>query len=574
MLLSLPSEIFDMIIEEVNHVQGIRNLCLVSKALHRLMLPFLYRKFTISCSSSIEDGWKLHTPIFVKTYFKEDGTMHVFNSLKFTKDFEVVTTDFCDLPHGKYCPRELLPLDHLDPGCEMPTDDTPYSKKSIINNILAIMRYLPKDSLRSFSWDLGCSVPPEVLGNWGYIVEIQSRITSLSLFDQGRWCPTHSAPPAGLFQLKHLRHFSWIGADIFDKYNADLLGAIMNADFSNLESLTLAFSFKCLSVGRRDSLVFPQPNIAMSLPKLRFLSLQYIDLGPICNELATPTFISGLRTLKLTSCAGSLLLLDTAIRLNYAINIRSFTLAVHCKGDMEGQPRDVVERFLVSFEGLEELHIHIAPDKPSHIVPAVCNAFLHHKETLRRLSYYHTDGLDIENDDIHYRLPCYHLVGTICKELRLQNFGFSLLPGILKQQLGPIAATQRFRFLYLRTANTVGAQLRSHLYCVQPLENDKVMFTKTKSGRDPITVGKILRFAQWAFGPTGFPKLSIFAVGSFQPGRNSYLTFCRRQTHEPSLGEAFPEPKLLAKYNTFRMMTAKDDVLWSDIEGGRDMLLP
>ncbi|KAK2800675.1 hypothetical protein FQN50_008059 [Emmonsiellopsis sp. PD_5] len=569
-----------MIIEDVNHVQGIRNLSLVSKASHRRMLPFLYRKFTISYSSSTGDGWKLHTPIFVKTYFEEDGTMDVFNSLKFARDFEVVTTtDFSRLPHGEYCPRKHLHQDYLDPGCEMSPGDAPYLEKRMINSILATMRYLPKDSLRSFSWDLGCCVPPEILGNRGYVLATQSRITSLSLFDQGLHCLTHSLPPAGLFQLKHLQHFSWIGANVFEAYSLGLLDAVLNADFSNLESLTLAASWKSFR-DVRDPLMFPQPNIATSLPKLRSLSLQCIDLWPIRNELATPTFISGLRTLKLTSCCGSLFLLGMIIRLNCAMNLRSFALAVHQNDYMEGEPHDSVERFLISFEGLEELHIHISVSgRHSHLVPTLDHGFIHHKETLRRLSYYHINPLDDDvskYSGVHYRLPCYHLVGTICKELRLQNFGFSLIPSILKQQLGPIAAIQRFKFLYLRTTAPVGRQLMPRLYRVQPVENDEIPFTFTKTGRgwDSISVGEILEFAQWAFGPTGFPKLSIFAVGSFQPGGNSHITFCRRQAHEPSLGAAFPEPKVLAKYNTFRIMTAKDDVLWSDIEGGRDMLLP
>jgi hypothetical protein len=88
-------------------------------------------------------------------------------------------------------------------------------------------------------------------------------------------------------------------------------------------------------------------------------------------------------------------------------------------------------------------------------------------------------------------------------------------------------------------------------------------------------VADLLGFAEWAFGPTGFPKLLILAYGDFSyDGRygKSQVLFCRNSLPTPDTeGDLFTQSEFLSG-PSFRIMSKNDEYLWDRIGRGSEVL--
>jgi hypothetical protein len=78
-------------------------------------------------------------------------------------------------------------------------------------------------------------------------------------------------------------------------------------------------------------------------------------------------------------------------------------------------------------------------------------------------------------------------------------------------------------------------------------------------------LGLFLDFAQWAFGPKGFPALQILAIGDFSyQGRYSEYNhlLCRETSWTSPASHDSIEQGVATDKRTWRSMTKKDGALW------------
>jgi len=87
-----------------------------------------------------------------------------------------------------------------------------------------------------------------------------------------------------------------------------------------------------------------------------------------------------------------------------------------------------------------------------------------------------------------------------------------------------------------------------------------------------VLLGKLFGFANWAFGPEGFPELDIVAFGDFSyQGRFSWnnLLLCRDKS---SSSPANPDSTQQGAAFTFRNMRKNDRALWDLLKRNADFL--
>jgi hypothetical protein len=90
-----------------------------------------------------------------------------------------------------------------------------------------------------------------------------------------------------------------------------------------------------------------------------------------------------------------------------------------------------------------------------------------------------------------------------------------------------------------------------------------------------ISMKDLLDFAEWAFGPAGFPNLLVLAYGDFaHHGRSEWtnLLFCRNSLSRISFDDAATSTEAGLRSASFRIMAQNDEYLWDQIEGGSNML--
>jgi hypothetical protein len=96
----------------------------------------------------------------------------------------------------------------------------------------------------------------------------------------------------------------------------------------------------------------------------------------------------------------------------------------------------------------------------------------------------------------------------------------------------------------------------------------------------PVAMGspstkELFDFAEWAFGPAGFPKLLVLAYGDFTHyGRFGWtnILLCRNSHSKIPVDDAATSTEALLRLTSFRIMAQNDEYLWDQIEKGREML--
>ncbi|KFY18708.1 hypothetical protein V493_08398 [Pseudogymnoascus sp. VKM F-4281 (FW-2241)] len=75
---------------------------------------------------------------------------------------------------------------------------------------MELLKQLEDNTLKSFSWELGTCIPPQVLGPWGYLPVKQTSLEALTLIT-GSKCYYEDDDLLDLSQFRALRRISWIG---------------------------------------------------------------------------------------------------------------------------------------------------------------------------------------------------------------------------------------------------------------------------------------------------------------------------------------------------------------------------
>lgn len=279
----------------------------VFKKLHLIILPFLYAKVVISVPEHHLDQVMISP---MKTYFKEDGSRAIFNSLEFLKDVQLVAP-FNDLRRNRCYRGEdpHLPVEYdaslgneeeFDVFEEEENRQRPHQE--MMTNLAEVLKdllsHIPKNTLRGFSyalsqhsfyvrpamlmihsWELGCCVPDEIFGEGGFLNFDQNAIQDLSLTTDGT-CPSKELEHLeGLSNLQHLRRLSWKGLN--PNHIQVLLRDTLMENCAHLESLELE-PIECGEVYVHVEEIIGDTDVlggAFNFNKLRHLSLTKVALA-------------------------------------------------------------------------------------------------------------------------------------------------------------------------------------------------------------------------------------------------------------------------------------------------------
>ncbi|KFY58186.1 hypothetical protein V496_06227 [Pseudogymnoascus sp. VKM F-4515 (FW-2607)] len=194
---------------------------------------------------------------------------------------------------------------------------------------MELLKQLEDNTLKSFSWELGTCIPPQILGPGGYLPVKQTSLEALTLIT-GSECHYEDDDLLDLSQFRALRQISWIGLHS-DSHFMDLQYAL-ETNSKHLTHLRLEYvnqpDVSCFGDNHdtdgddansgdqgiyyrnyfaREALGLKRSAISLGdvmFPSLSSLSLGCVPLKNAEKALVHALNISGLRHLSLRQCPG------------------------------------------------------------------------------------------------------------------------------------------------------------------------------------------------------------------------------------------------------------------------------
>ncbi|KAI9784369.1 MAG: hypothetical protein M1816_000893 [Peltula sp. TS41687] len=447
------------------------------------------------------------------------------------------------------------------------------------DGLMPLFVKLKENNLRTFSWELGTCVPYKLLGPNGYLPEKQNQIRALTLKTAGM-CGTNmeGESPLHLPYFNKLKCFSWAAPRSAVDFEA--IQEVLKANSDHLEELYLDlvdwveaddswFNDRGLWTVPRSPNFFAQEILGLSsrdeekkgkvmLPALRDLTLSALSFQSVPKKLACFFNFSALHSLKLRYCPCTRALLEVLTGAKEGIKLTSLELILFEDewDDLEDVAMDPVKPFLESFEGLEDLSLVIVD--PMGVEDDYWSPIFHHQRTLKRFVY-HERAIDIEEDSATFELlRDMEFPGGNSgdydnfDELKLECIGLSGSPRVMRATLEPLGSKRTLKLLHIRRT---GSDLRdgtnpddlgdrysgdgsydTHMERLRDLSDLHQSQHSDGKIRNKGFPPALAEFAQWAFGPTGYPALQVLAYGDFSyEGRYERynLLLCRRES--PSL---------------------------------------
>lgn len=190
----------------------------------------------------------------VKTWFRQDGSKTIFNTLEFAKHLQLVAPIQDKLQnrcyHGDVYIKHPRTKKHWTENLESHF----FGMEALDSNFQTLLFHLPEKSLRSFSyvgfvfpsvagtnnpsWHLGCCVPSSILGIDGWLPSKHSDIRTLSLITDGT-CYSRGSEDDGILKLTQIRSFSWKGFDELDIHQHHIIRQSLALNSAHLGSLEL-----------------------------------------------------------------------------------------------------------------------------------------------------------------------------------------------------------------------------------------------------------------------------------------------------------------------------------------------
>ncbi|MCJ1395106.1 hypothetical protein MMC18_007987 [Xylographa bjoerkii] len=579
----LPRELQLHIISYIPSQKDLKSISEVSKALNALATPILYANMIIQIDEP-EVG-PLELTESLRTYTPFGSRLKLVRNLHVVTCLRSITNFRC--PYVADREDVAAAVEEADNRAECGID-------RLNVYLMRLFQHLVANSLRSFSWELDFCVPSEILGRDSYIVKHQSQIEALSLITDATCKHNLSSRfVPELSRFHGLRSISWKAISTTNEFN--MLKSALMANFDKLESFELYF------LDPQDAPLYPRTDpffvpciykIVKGSPKTSFPALKVLSLACVSldataetmtdsephtyHDLAHTLNFSNLSSLKLDRCTRSAELLEAITVSGQPIKLRFLELV------MSTDSYSSISDFLRAFIGLEELYILYLREK---VVPQIDNefweAFLAHKSTLKRLVY-HRRGANLDEDSLSYICRIDHgcssprSMNNMLENSNLECVGLTKkdiisLASHLVAFLTATAPMQAFKLLHIRSSGSdlyhtsddaifetmVQFQPRDAYCCY--VNGYTAKYTAPQDLYD---------FAEWAFGPEGFPKLQILAFGDFcYKGRFDAFNVLLRRNE--TLLRNGSDSHLVRPY---RQMEKRDWVLWDGIPGGLDML--
>ena len=226
------------------------------------------------------------------------------------------------------------------------------------------------------SWNMGCCIPKEVMGEKGLIPTRQKFLRSLSLTTLGACI--HAESMDGLKNFKCLREFTWRGLKM--SQNQRYLEPLLRECAKYLKCLELEQQFNINeNMNPIELLLFTESgssqtdvdsSLAPTFPDLRSLTLGQADFSDVLHRLS-PTFrFENLHTLKLRYCDGAMSFLHRLTPFDerfVGLRVFEITHEVECPRPLGPDiSQRTVDKCLQSFRNLEELNLSLTkPVRPA-----------------------------------------------------------------------------------------------------------------------------------------------------------------------------------------------------------------
>ncbi|KAK2741054.1 hypothetical protein FQN57_005791 [Myotisia sp. PD_48] len=374
--------------------------------------------------------------------------------------------------------------------------------------LMPIISRLKPDSLRSFYWESQHCIPVQIFNAFGSLPFRQQIIETLRLqADSG--CKVGSLKPM-ISNLKCLKQLSWKGLSRYNiSSDTDDLRAIFKQSSNQLQELELVYTIDLVGRHASENISWREPSLVEAVlglsdddteqlfSSLQRLSLTSIFLEPLHKEMVHALNLFQLRSLKIERCRSWGKLLRSAMQTGRKICLKSLEI-------------QYVIAFIQSFYGLEELFIS---SYQSEAPWDVWRAAHHHRSTLKRFIHdqdsfgpayweYGIPSLSWSLED-RARLiddPSQNYLA----QLDLEYLGINCVPPILPDIIAPLSTKRSLQVLHIRQYG------ESTTRKAKKIMNDRPSTLEFKC-----LIYKLDEFAEWIFGPRGFPSLRILAAGDF-----------------------------------------------------------
>lgn len=424
---------------------------------------------------------------------------------------------------------------------------------------------------------MGTCFPNAILGEKGYLVTQQNCIRKLSLITESG-CISGGPP---LKEFTNLRELSWKGIlytddcaslkDFLELQHERLTS--LEVDFINWAEVEYVSDLPDDDEDEDDStplidLILPEreDNYEDFLPNLQTFSLSAASFKGSWDRLIDAFNLHSVNELRLLSCKYAAELLEYMARKNDYVYATKAELVLR-RAENDEMQHDVVD-FLAPFDGLEDLFLMFDSDFADEYYAEM---ILRHRDTLRRLVFHRRQYCMAEKAP-YWEEYCDSsldetggggLAELLC-ELKLESAGICGEPSKLQKSFQSIASrVDSLRLLHLRFTGKAKRKPKffkeSEAYggnSPSP-EFNRAYFKAQRNGTTPPRRSpgpseaefrmrweqiqgeswredeekELETFANWAFGPNGFPRLQVLASGDFSYGNrfaDTHALWCRK----------------------------------------------
>ncbi|KAJ5146632.1 uncharacterized protein N7515_001196 [Penicillium bovifimosum] len=610
-----PERIADSLVTPL----ALRSLSHASSKLYHALVPRIYRVVVFRAASE----WALNV-LNVDDFFNHHSksASHLLHTrhLKFDAPIHLTRFNRC----AAFNIFRAVGL-AADPFSTIGTPDGAKAHQQFLEDIEDQLRlafaHLSPGLLRSFTWRLGTCLPAGVLDREGYLIQHQENLIQLSLVTDGS-CPHAADHLGGLCQLSSLEVIEWEG--IQHSTEIGLLQKCISRNQRRLRTLSIAFSasagrpdFSRQVLGLQGSTLVTTTRVAgpapTFLPSLTCLTLSKAYLQKSTQPSALSTF-AGLRSLKLRDCVNSCELLEALSRLQNKLQLQLFELC--CDNQALGPNKaslGPVVAFLLSLQDLQHLYLKLSDFAHTHQIEAVIR---HHSRTLETFVFHEKQLAPIDNERLWWGTRDFCSSWIFDKaELRhlnrLSALALCANTSSVRASLEPGAKGSHLRVLHIRLTGVdhlhrdiqleVISQIRAEdrdercpcgcwnglarraslsdrdfdfasLWEEQSIESPRTgpsdgSDASEAFGSDLAEIKEVMDFADWAFGPTGLPRLEVLAFGDFAyDERYRKQRFLARRKRSVRLRLSDQSPQISKHYGWFFCIgDMNDPSLWSNV---------
>ena len=393
-------------------------------------------------------------------------------------------------------------------------------------------------------WDLGTfkHFPNMILGEHGQLMTHHNQITKLSLIRR----PDCEAGIMPLWVYSNLRELTFNG--IKEECEFATLKACFDRHHEQLEALDLDFDWSETEEHYELADIFTsegEDDFENYMPKLRKLSLSSASFNDVWDDTWVVYInafnLQRVAELRILNCRYTAEMLNYMAQISLPLQAKKVELALRCPyAGVENHSIDILAPFIC----LKDLFVMLEAAFNDRFY---LESILRHQNTLQRLVY-HRRNYEMHDGDSPYFEEWFDVssideregrLAHLLRQNKLECLGVCTEPSKLQKNLQSVApSVKSLRLLHLRFT---GKRCRAPRF-YKGIDSAARSEGETEYGSSwdyydedekwqKEEKEELEAFAEWAFGPSGFPRLQVLASGDFAHGNlfaGSRTLWCRR----------------------------------------------